>query len=116
MARQSSRLSARDADMKRKRQEAKDESSSPPVKSRRKGRKQDVFTQDELLEESASDASSAPHGETEGANGMKRIVTKKPTVRPAGKTPYQDETIHPNTPTFLGELKKNNNRPWLKCE
>lgn len=37
-----------------------------------------------------------------------------PKARGAGKTPYQDHTVHPNTMAFLGELKENNEREWLK--
>ncbi|KAK3709399.1 hypothetical protein LTR37_010960 [Vermiconidia calcicola] len=43
-----------------------------------------------------------------------QVVIKKVKARPAGKTPYQDETIHPNTLMFLEELKANNDRQWLK--
>lgn len=37
-----------------------------------------------------------------------------PKARTAGKTPYQDHTVHPNTLAFLGDLKENNEREWLK--
>lgn len=43
-----------------------------------------------------------------------QVVIKKPQARPAGKTPYNDESIHPNTLLFLKELKANNERQWLK--
>jgi len=45
-----------------------------------------------------------------------RVVIKKPKARDAGKTPYSDETIHPNTMLFLQDLTANNNRQWLKSE
>lgn len=45
-----------------------------------------------------------------------QVVIKKPTARPAGKTPYSDETIHPNTLLFLKELKEHNDRQWLKSK
>jgi len=44
------------------------------------------------------------------------IIIKKPKARPAGKTPYKDDTIHPNTMIFLRDLKANNDRGWLKRE
>jgi hypothetical protein len=44
------------------------------------------------------------------------VIIKKPKARPAGKVPYSDETIHPNTLLFLKDLKGNNNREWLKSE
>lgn len=43
-----------------------------------------------------------------------QVVIKKPKARPAGDTPYSEETIHPNTMLFLKDLKANNNRQWLK--
>ncbi|KAI5370454.1 hypothetical protein Slin14017_G013330 [Septoria linicola] len=43
-----------------------------------------------------------------------QVIIKKPKARPAGKTPYADDTIHPNTLLFLSELKENNRREWLK--
>ena len=45
-----------------------------------------------------------------------QVVIKKAKARPAGKTPYADETIHPNTLLFLKDLKANNERQWLKSE
>ncbi|PPJ55783.1 hypothetical protein CBER1_01601 [Cercospora berteroae] len=43
-----------------------------------------------------------------------QVIIKKPKARPAGKIPYNDDTIHPNTLLFLSELKQNNKREWLK--
>lgn len=45
-----------------------------------------------------------------------QVIFKKPKARPAGKVPYTDETIHPNTLLFLADLKANNKREWLKGE
>lgn len=45
-----------------------------------------------------------------------QVVIKKPKARPAGKTPYEDEAIHPNTLLFLADLKANNDRQWLKSK
>lgn len=45
-----------------------------------------------------------------------QVVIKKPKARAAGKTPYQDDTIHPNTLLFLADLKANNDRQWLKSK
>lgn len=45
-----------------------------------------------------------------------QVVIKKPKARPAGDTPYTDDTLHPNTLLFLSELKENNNREWLKSK
>lgn len=45
-----------------------------------------------------------------------QVIIKKPKARPAGKTPYTDDALHPNTLLFLADLKANNNRQWLKCK
>lgn len=45
-----------------------------------------------------------------------QVVIKKPKARSAGKTPYEDDTIHPNTMLFLADLKANNDRHWLKSK
>lgn len=42
------------------------------------------------------------------------VVIAKPKARDAGNTPYQDETLHPNTRLFLIDLADNNDRQWLK--
>ena len=43
-----------------------------------------------------------------------QVIIKKPKAREAGDTPFTDETIHPNTMLFLGDLAANNDRQWLK--
>ncbi|KAF2130839.1 hypothetical protein P153DRAFT_395258 [Dothidotthia symphoricarpi CBS 119687] len=43
-----------------------------------------------------------------------QVIIKKPKAREAGKTPYTDNTIHPNTLLFLRDLAANNDRQWLK--
>jgi hypothetical protein len=43
-----------------------------------------------------------------------QLIIKKPKAREAGDTPYSDDTIHPNTMLFLGDLAANNDRVWLK--
>ena len=42
------------------------------------------------------------------------MVIERPKPRDAGNVPYSDATIHPNTMLFLGDLKANNDREWLK--
>jgi hypothetical protein len=44
------------------------------------------------------------------------VVIKKPKARSAGKIPYTNGTIHPNTMLFLQDLAANNNRSWLKSK
>ena len=47
-------------------------------------------------------------------DGEGEVFITLPKARSPGKTPYQDHTIHPNTLLFLGDLKRNNDRAWLK--
>ena len=42
------------------------------------------------------------------------VFIKLPKAREAGKTPYTDSKIHPNTFLFLKDLRANNDREWLK--
>lgn len=51
-----------------------------------------------------------------GLGPGKQVIIKKPKARAAGKVPYSDETIHPNTLLFLQDLKANNDRQWLKSK
>ncbi|KAJ9239255.1 hypothetical protein DTO166G5_2424 [Paecilomyces variotii] len=50
-----------------------------------------------------------------GLGPGKQVFIKKPKARDPGNTPYQDQTIHPNTMLFLQDLKENNDRQWLKA-
>lgn len=45
-----------------------------------------------------------------------QVIIKKPKAKGPGSTPYQDDSVHPNTMQFLRDLKSNNNRQWLKRE
>lgn len=38
-----------------------------------------------------------------------------PKLRDTGGIEYADDRLHPNTLAFLGDLKANNKRSWLKC-
>ena len=51
-----------------------------------------------------------------GLEPGQEVIIAKPKARDAGKTPYQDETLHPNTRLFLIDLASNNDRQWLKGE
>lgn len=88
-----------------------DESDSEPEKKRTssKGRKAvTVFRE--------KDADGWRPGASTGLEPGVELVFKKRKPRPAGKIPYTDHTIHPNTLLFLKELKANNKREWLKSE
>ncbi|QQK44382.1 TIGR02453 family protein [Penicillium digitatum] len=50
-----------------------------------------------------------------GLEPGQEVIIAKPKARDAGKTPYQDETLHPNTRLFLIDLAGNNDRQWLKA-
>lgn len=49
-----------------------------------------------------------------GLEPGQEVIIAKPKARDAGKTPYQDETLHPNTKLFLIDIASNNDRQWLK--
>ncbi|KAK1824775.1 hypothetical protein LTR12_000832 [Friedmanniomyces endolithicus] len=59
-------------------------------------------------------AASAHEGQQTNLEPGTQLIIRKPKARPAGKTPYGDSTIHPNTLLFLKDLAANNNREWLK--
>lgn len=46
--------------------------------------------------------------------GEGEVFIPLPKARAAGSTPYKDSTIHSNTLLFLSDLRKNNDRDWLK--
>ncbi|KAJ5824841.1 Conserved hypothetical protein CHP02453 [Penicillium robsamsonii] len=50
-----------------------------------------------------------------GLEPGQEVIIAKPKARDAGKTPYQDEILHPNTRLFLIDLADNNDRQWLKA-
>ncbi|OQD63955.1 hypothetical protein PENPOL_c008G00862 [Penicillium polonicum] len=50
-----------------------------------------------------------------GLEPGQEVIIAKPKARDAGKTPYQDETLHPNTKLFLIDIASNNDRQWLKA-
>jgi hypothetical protein len=51
-----------------------------------------------------------------GLGPGKQVFIKMPKARSPGRTPYEDGTLHPNTMAFLGDLKKNNDREWMKSK
>ncbi|KAK0924473.1 hypothetical protein LTR91_020117 [Friedmanniomyces endolithicus] len=55
-------------------------------------------------------AASAHTGQETSLEPGTQLIIRKPKARPAGKTPYSDSTIHPNTILFLKDLAANNNR------
>ncbi|KAK0326309.1 hypothetical protein LTR82_003056 [Friedmanniomyces endolithicus] len=55
-------------------------------------------------------AAPAHEGQETSLEPGTQLIIRKPKARPAGKTPYNDSTIHPNTLLFLKDLAANNNR------
>jgi len=51
-----------------------------------------------------------------GLGPGKQVFIEKPKPRGDGGVKYVPDRIHPNTMKFLADLKKNNNREWLKSE
>ena len=90
--------------------------SSVPARKRQKSTRKQVRHSNSNTPKSAS-----KKGEELWRPGVKtrlgpgtQVVIQKPKPRPAGKTPYKDDTIHPNTLAFLADLAENNEREWLK--
>ncbi|KAJ5143523.1 Conserved hypothetical protein CHP02453 [Penicillium bovifimosum] len=50
-----------------------------------------------------------------GLEPGQEVIIAKPKARAAGSTPYEDETLHPNTRLFLIDLADNNDRQWMKA-
>jgi hypothetical protein len=51
-----------------------------------------------------------------GLGPGKEVFIERPKARGDGGIKYVPGRIHPNTMAFLGDLKANNEREWLKCE
>lgn len=51
-----------------------------------------------------------------GLGPGKQVFIEKPKPRGDGGITYVPENIHPNTMTFLRDLKDNNDREWLKSQ
>lgn len=51
-----------------------------------------------------------------GLGPGKAVFIERPKPRGEGGIKYVPERIHPNTMAFLGDLKANNEREWLKSE
>jgi len=63
--------------------------------------------QDEDEEEDSEDDEAKP---------VRVTVIPLPKLRDEGEIEYEDAKIHENTMLFLKDLKKNNNREWMRCE
>lgn len=90
------------------------ESESDQPKARRKSSSKKSATG--TIKSSTKGSELWREGVKTGLGPGQQVVIKKPKARPAGKVPYTDDTIHPNTLLFLKDLKGNNNREWLKSE
>jgi len=51
-----------------------------------------------------------------GLGPGKQVFIEKPKPRGDGGIKYEPRRIHPNTMSFLGDLRENNDREWLKSE
>jgi hypothetical protein len=81
--------------------------------SRKRGRKSEASVASEPPTTS-SKKDLWREGVKTGLGPGKEVFIKKPKARDAGYTPYEDETLHPNTLLFLEDLAENNERQWLK--
>jgi hypothetical protein len=88
--------------------------SDEDVKPKKRGRANGKGTGATVAARSTKGKELWREGVRAGLGPGNQVVIKKPKARDAGKTPYRDETIHPNTLLFLKDLKANNDREWLK--
>ncbi|KAJ5110170.1 hypothetical protein N7532_002815 [Penicillium argentinense] len=97
--------------------EPEEESESEDTKSVKSGRakgKQGRGKDQDAVEASLKGKELWREGVRTGLGPGKEVFIPKPKARDAGGVPYEDETLHPNTKLFLLDLKKNNDRQWLK--
>lgn len=69
---------------------------------------------DEDLDDFEKDLRKKGYVRKMGKGGKYEMVIEMPKKKDDGGVPYEDKRIHPNTMSFLKELKKNNEREWLK--
>lgn len=91
-----------------------DQESDDAPKSRKKAKPKKAETTSPAIRTKGSELWR--EGIKTGLGPGTQVIIKKPKARPAGSTPYRDETIHPNTLLFLKDLKANNERQWLKSK
>ncbi|KAI9693339.1 MAG: hypothetical protein M1822_005335 [Bathelium mastoideum] len=94
--------------------ELDDYSDSADAKPKKSARGQSKRKQVALGPRSADGKELWRQGVKAGLGPGNQVVIKRPKAREAGSTPYREDTVHPNTLLFLKDLKKNNDREWLK--
>ncbi|KAJ9663128.1 hypothetical protein H2201_005799 [Coniosporium apollinis] len=88
-----------------------DVSSEGEAKPRKRGRpKADV----KAVGKQSKNEELWRHGVKTGLGPGTQVIIKKPKAREAGRQPYSNDSIHPNTILFLKDLAANNDREWLK--
>jgi hypothetical protein len=69
---------------------------------------------DDELDDFEKDLMKKGYTRKRGKGGKWEMVIELPKPKDDGGKPYEDKRIHPNTLGFLRDLKKNNQREWLK--
>lgn len=92
-----------------------------PRKKRRVGGKKDADIKKIEVKTNGEGAVIGSKGQELWRPGVKSklapgeaVFVPLPKAREEGKIKYRDDWIHGNTMLFLGELKRNNDREWLK--
>lgn len=83
-----------------------------------KGKKKVRRDEDYESESDAKDDDQEDEAESDSddeSKPMKRTVIPLPKLRDEGEVSYEDGKLHQNTLLFLKDLKKHNNREWMKC-
>ena len=98
--------------------EDEDSNSSPPKKRRKQTRETSKLSLHVSTDREATKESNElwRPGVRTGLGPGRQVAIPKAKARSAGKVPYSDDRIHPNTMAFLGDLALNNDREWLKSE
>jgi hypothetical protein len=69
---------------------------------------------DDELDDFEKDLKKKGYVRKKGKGGKYEMVIELPQEKDDGGVSYEDGRIHSNTLEFLKDLKKNNNREWLK--
>lgn len=69
---------------------------------------------DDELDDFEKDLKKKGYKRVKGKGGKWEMVIEMPKAKDDGGIPYEDKRIHPNTLSFLKDLKKNNDREWMK--
>ena len=78
---------------------------------------EDAYEEDPEEEELDKEEEAAAEDEESDDDAPPKVTfIPLPQLRDTGGVDYEDDRLHGNTLHFLKDLKKNNERGWLKCK